>query len=163
MDLEDKHRLLHELRARLAAQYATLVAAQKSAQEGAVHPDAKAEHSKDTRSIESGYLARGLAERAETLRDGLRALDLLRLREFGDDDAATVGAVVTLASTDGRETHYFLAPSGAGETIRIGLDDVVVLTPRSPLGVAMSGRRAGDSVRAELPTGLLLADVDRVR
>jgi len=159
----DKSAVLAALRERLETQLADLTAAQKSAQAGAFHPENKQEHSKDTRAIEASYLARGLAERVETLRDGIAALALLRLRAFGEDDPIAAGALVTLVAAGGTRSLYFLAPAGGGEQLTVGGCNVQVLTPRSPLGAAVAGRHAGDGIEVELPSGKLIADVDAVR
>jgi len=158
----DKNAVLAALRERLAATLDSLTASQQAVQSGATHPEARQEHPKDTRSIEAGYLARGLAERVETLRDGLRTLDLLRLREFADDEPAAPGALVTLIDEEDREACYFLAPAGGGERIVVSGQTVLVLTPRSPLGSAIAGRRAGDSIAVELPSGMLRAEIGSV-
>jgi len=158
----DKKAVLATLHSRLTATLDSLTASHQAVQSGAVHPEARQEHPKDTRSIEAGYLARGLAERVETLRDGIRALDLLRARDFADDEAAAPGALVTLLTEDGREALYFLAPAGGGESLLVAGRQVLVLTPRSPLGAAIAGRRSGDSVSVELPSGMLRAEIDRI-
>jgi transcription elongation GreA/GreB family factor len=158
----DKKAVLSSLLERLTATLASLTASQQAVQSGATHPEARQEHPKDTRSIEAGYLARGLAERVETLRDGIRALDLLRIRDFAEDEAAAPGALVTLVDDAGSEALYFLAPAGGGERLRVAGREVLVLTPRSPLGAAIAGRRCGDAVTVELPSGVMKAEVESV-
>lgn len=159
----DKAAVLAALRERLAGQLARLTEAQKSAQAGATHPDNKQEHAKDMRSTEASYLARGLAERVETLRDGLRALDLLPARDFDGDDVAAPGAVVTVEDDDGEETSYLLAPAGGGEELEVDGARILVLTPRSPVGAALAGRSVGDAVDADLPSGRLRGEIVAVR
>ena len=158
-DENRKRELIAQLQARLEALVAGLTASQKSVQEGAVHPEARQEDSKDTRAIEAGYLARGLAERVETLRDGIRAIALMPARSFGLDDVAAPGAIVTVADDDGAETRYLLAPAGGGEVLRMEGRDILVLTPRSPLGAAVAGTRCGDTIEAELPSGRMRAEI----
>jgi transcription elongation GreA/GreB family factor len=158
----DKTEILVALLTRLRATLDNLTASQQAVQSGATHPEARQEHPKDTRSIEAGYLARGLAERVETLRDGIRALDLLRVRDFADDEAAAPGALVTVVDDDGREAVYFLAPAGGGESLCVAGCEVLVLTPRSPLGAAIAGKRSGDAVTVDLPSGTLRAEIDGV-
>ena len=68
----------------------------------------------------------------------------------------------TLVHDDGRASFYFLAPAGAGEELVLAGDTVVVLTPRSPLGAALTGRRCGDAVSVELPSGTLRAEIDTI-
>lgn len=159
MPRPDKRQVLALLQQRLAAILDRLTEAQKSAQAGATHPDNKQEHAKDMRSTEQSYLARGLAERVETLRDGLRALALLRAPDFGDDDAACPGALVTVEDDDGQESVYLLAPAGGGESFTVDGVDVLVLTPQSPLGAAIAGRSTGDAFEVDLPSGRLRAEV----
>jgi transcription elongation GreA/GreB family factor len=158
----DKEKVLSVLRARLATNLDSLTASQHAVQSGATHPEARQEHPKDTRSIEAGYLARGLAERVETLRDGIRALDLLRARDFRHDEAAAPGALVTLIDDEGRTALYFLAPAGGGERIEISGTTILVLTPRSPLGAAIAGKQNGESIAVELPSGMLRAEVESI-
>ena len=159
----DKNEVLRALRERLTDRLASLTASQQAVQSGAVHPEARQEHPKDTRAIEAGYLARGLAERVETLRDGLRMLELMQPRVFRPDDAAAAGALVTLATEDERETLYFLAPAGGGESLDVGGREVLVLTPRSPLGAAIAGRTSGEAITADLPSGVLRAEIGDIQ
>lgn len=158
----DKAQLLAALRMRVTERLEQLTSSQKSVQAGATHPDNKQEHAKDMRSTEASYLARGLAERVESMRDDLRSLELTRPRAFSDDDAAAAGALVTVVDEAGVERSYFLAPAGGGERLSIAGREILVLTPRSPLGAAITGRRAGESIAVELPSGPLRADIETV-
>lgn len=70
----------------------------------------------------------------------------LALRDFEQRPAA-LGAVVTTGE-DGRRSTLFLAPAGGG-TYLAGRT-VQVVTPRSPLGQALLGKRTGDEVEVSL-------------
>jgi len=157
-----KFQVLAALRARLESTLAGLVEAQRSAQTGAIHPEARQEHPKDTRAIEAGYLARGLAERVEVLRDGITALAALRPRAFASTDPLAVGALAGLEDGDGAATVVLLAPAGGGERIDTEGGVVLVLTPGSPLGAALAGRRPGDEVEVTLPGGRRTLTIDWV-
>jgi transcription elongation GreA/GreB family factor len=158
----DKNELLVLLRARVASRLEQLTSSQKAVQAGATHPDNKQEHAKDMRSTEASYLARGLAERVETMRDELRALELTRVRPFSPEDAAASGALVRLVDDRGGASIYFLSPAGAGEEIVVGGQTVVVITPRSPLGAELAGKECGDPVSVALPSGTLRAEIDDI-
>jgi len=149
----DKGELLALLRTRLAERLDGLTASQKATQSGAVHSESKQEHPKDTRAIEASYLARGLAERVETLREGVAALARLELRDLGADDAVQLGALVGLRDEEDRETVCFLAPAGGGERLDLGGASVLVVTPRAPLGASLVGSRIDDDIEVELPGG----------
>ncbi len=137
-----KAALRDELADRLRAALATARAAHASAIEGATHTEARAENSKDTRGLEQSYLARGQAQRVDELAGGLAAVEALALRRFGAADAIAAGALVTV-DEDGAARQFFVAPGGGGEPLAGGL--VQAVTPRSPLGGALCGKRAGDT------------------
>ncbi len=149
----DKIEVLRNLRERLAATLDRLTAAQMAAQSGAVHSEAKQEHAKDTRSIEAGYLSRGLAERVETMQEAVTILNVFRLRERRAQDPIGLGDLIALVDEDGAETIHFLAPVGGGEKLEVGGREVLVLTARSPLGAALIDKQPGDEVVIDVRGG----------
>lgn len=154
---------LRVLRQQLAASLERIMSAQGTVQSGATHSEAKQEHPKDTRSTEASYLARGLAERVETMQDAVNTLAVFRPRPRDDDDPISLGDLVALAHDDGRETIHFLAPVGGGEKLMIGKKEVLVLTARAPLGAALIGKQAGDEVELDLPGGKRILEISWVR
>lgn len=139
--LPEKHELKVELLRFLVADVETLERAQKGAIEAATHEEAKPENDKDTRALEASYLARGHALRLEELRIGLAAVTSWQPRPFAEDAAIVPGALVT--AEEHEVTHHFLvAPHGGGQRLAGGC--VQVVTPRSPLGRALAGKRSGD-------------------
>lgn len=132
-----------ELLALLGHTLAALEAAHAAAREGATHDEAKPENDKDTRALEQSYLARGQAMRIETLKAGLAAVSTMSLAE---GDVGRVGALIE-AEEQGEQARYFLAPEGGGTRLEGGTQ---VVTPASPLGRALLGKRAGDEVELKL-------------
>ena len=159
----DKGRVLHALRERLAGNLKVLTASQKTVQSGAVHEEARQEHPKDTRAIEAGYLARGLAERVETLRDAVVLLAALKLQDYGPADPIGLCALVGLCAEAGEERVYFLVPSGGGERLVVDAVTIQSLTPGSPLGMAMVGHLVDDDLDVALPNGKLRTSIDWVQ
>jgi len=149
----DKEEVLRSLRERLATTLERLTAAQHAAQSGAVHSEAKQEHPKDTRSIEAGYLSRGLAERVESMHEAVTTLNVFTLSERRLDDPIGLGDLVGLSDAEGRESTYFLAPVGGGERLDVNGREILVLTARAPLGAALVDTHPGDEVTLDLPGG----------
>jgi transcription elongation GreA/GreB family factor len=147
-----------ELVARIAAALDAARAVHARTHEAATHDEARAENDKDTRALEQSYLARGQAQRVEDLSAELGAVEKMTLRSYGDDDAIAAGALVE-ARTGETVHHYFVAPGGAGEVLAGG---VQVVTPRSPLGRALCGRRSGDETDVPLPSGRRTLEISRV-
>lgn len=159
----DKARLFGLLRDRLAERLDRLTASQQSTQHGAVHPESKQEHAKDTRAIEATYLARGLAERVETLRGAIAQVAAVEPRDFGPEDLVQLGALVGLVDEDDCELVYLLAPEGGGEGLTADGVAILVVTPKSPLGVSLLGARVDQEIEIELPRGRRSAVVQWLR
>ena len=155
----DKRKIIAALRARLRANLATLTAAQDRAQSGATHEETRQEGPKDTRAIEAGYLARGLAERVETLRDEIAAVGSMEATVFDTSDTIAIGALVGLEDCGGNETAYFLAPCGGGERITVDGSEILILTTTSPLGNALIEKRVDDDIELELSARRIDAQV----
>lgn len=143
--LPDKTALRDQLVAHLEAALETARAAHAAAIEGATHPEAKAENDKDTRGLEQSYIARGQAQRVAELEAAVADTRALKLRGFGEESPVAMSALVVV-DEDGAEHRYWIAPHGGGSTLA---GAVQVVTPVSPLGRALLGKRAGDEV--ELP------------
>jgi transcription elongation GreA/GreB family factor len=149
--LSRKQALRDELLRRLEADFETAVRAHEAACAGATDEEAKPENDKDTRALEQSYLARGQAQRVEELRLGIACVQAMPLRAFEADAPVALGALVTVEENDERH-ELFVAPHGGGTMLSGG--SVRVVTPKSPLGHALVGRRAGDEcqVRVGLQT-----------
>lgn len=155
----DKQMLLSQLLTLVAEEHETLVSAHRASQKGATHEQARPENDKDTRALEQSYLARGQAERVIQLKTDLDLLSALVLREPGHDPSVVLSALVHCQDETGGESLYFLAPAGAGQTLTSSHGAVKVVTPRSPLGRALLGKRAHDEVEIGSPTGTRLLQV----
>ncbi len=139
-----KKALHAELAEALDATLRTLKAAHAATRAGATHEEAKPENDKDTRALEQSYLARGQAMRIEALQSGIAAMATMNLAETA---VARVGALLEAEDEDGAPVAYFLAPEGGGTKLKGG---VQVVTPASPLGAALVGKRVGDEIELTL-------------
>jgi transcription elongation GreA/GreB family factor len=119
-------------------------AANTEAREGAT----PAERREDSRvAQENSGLARGHRARLERAASELAMLDKFRPGRFPPNAAVGIGAIVEVE--DGAEGRtLFLAPAGAGiELTGPGGDGFLsVVTPSSPIGRAVLGRRVGDVI-----------------
>lgn len=138
----DKQRLRHELHDVLTRTLETARIAHAAAVEGATHSEAKAENDKDTRGLEQSYLARGQAQRVAELEAAVSDVAAMKLRVFTARDAIAMSALVA-ADDDGEQRRYFIAPGGGGSVLAGGIQ---VITPQSPIGLALLGKRVGDTV-----------------
>lgn len=142
--MTSKQDLHAELVRLLSADLAAAERAQGATLEGVTHEEARPENDKDTRALEQSYLARGQARRVEELRAELAQTRAMPVGAFPDGSVVTLGALVVAEEEAGegeRERTFFLAPGRGGTTLSGG---IAVVTPGSPLGRALLGKRSGD-------------------
>lgn len=147
MRVPNKQSLKDELLKLLSDDLAQLEFAQSEASKAATHAEAKAESDKDTRAVEQSYLARGQAQRVEELRAAVADLNKMAVLPLKKTDPAGLGALLRI-DEDGKEQLLFLAPQRGGTRLAGGT--VQVITPKSPLGEALLGAKAGDDCEVHL-------------
>lgn len=148
----DKRRIVQDIQAGLAEELRLLENSARAAHEAATHEESRQEDSHDTRSIEASYLAGAQAKRAAEIKRLITLFRFFPLREFEADAVACAGALVEL-SFNGTHAFYFLVPQGGGFSTKVEGKPVQVITPESPMGEALLGRRVGDTVEVETRSG----------
>jgi len=149
----DKPSLLADLRRLIRHDLDALERSQLEIQQGATHEENRVEHAKDTRATEQSYLARGLSERVERLREMFEAIARLELRTFRANDPIAVTALVQLEDEDGQRETWWIVPLAGGLSIPQDHEIVRTLTPVSPLGRALIGLSVGDECSFVTPRG----------
>jgi transcription elongation GreA/GreB family factor len=98
-------------------------------------------------ALEYANLARAQGRRADSALDDLALLDGFVPPPLPPRAPVAIGAIVEVEDGDEGRT-IFLAPAGAGIELTMPDGDgfLTVVTPASPLGRAMIGRRVGDTV-----------------
>ncbi len=137
----DKTRILHAVVSELEAELRRQLAAQQMAAEGATHTEAKAETKWDTCGLEQSYLARGLAKQFEKLAGQVELLRTFAPLGYTGKPIG-VGALVEV-EMDGCKDLFFLLDCGGGTEVEIDGREVTVITPESPLGAALMGKKQG--------------------
>ena len=145
----DKKKLLRLITEKLAADLEVAVCAAQTAHETATHEENVAENKYDTLGLEAAYLAAGQSRRVEEIRQALGLYRNLVLRDFDEEQGIQLTALVTLLNADGSRRTVFLGPEAAGLKIDCEGREVLVITPRSPLGQSLIGRHPGDETGAK--------------
>lgn len=138
----DKRAVIAAVVASLEAEVVRLATAARATHAEATDAENKAENKYDTRGLEASYLAHGQSLAAHELALALTQYAALTAREFGRGDPVSLGALVTVAAPT--PSVYFLGPGAGGTEVRVGDRAVTVLTPQSPLGRQLMGRRQGE-------------------
>jgi transcription elongation GreA/GreB family factor len=123
-----------------------IMASAKASHVEATHEQNKPENKYDTRALEASYLARGQSRQVAELENARHEYEALTPVDFLPDTPLDVGALVMLEEHPQIETCYFLGPKAGGTEIAVAGTSVTVITPQSPLGRQLVGRKLGEVV-----------------
>jgi transcription elongation GreA/GreB family factor len=144
----NKRDLLARIIAKLAAELEAITSAALATHAEATDEENKAEDKYDTRGLEASYLAHGQSKAAEEAAQAVAQFSALPVRDFAAGEPISLGALVLL---EGRgQSRYFIGPRAGGTEIEGDGDPVLVITPQSPLGRQLMGRKQGDSLLLDL-------------
>ncbi len=138
-----KQELLACLLARLREEVARLTQAALASHADATDGENKAENKYDTRGLEASYLAHGQSRAALDAADAVTQFQTMPLRDYAPADPIGLAALVALE--DG--SRYFVGPRAGGTEVEFDGRTVMVVTPSSPLGRQLVGRRQGDTLQ----------------
>lgn len=139
----NKAAIIEAIRSALREEFETFQNSSKQTRAAGNDPESKSEGKYDTRSIEENYLADGLAKQALASAEAAAAYEKLELRAFEAGAPLDLGALVRLEFPD-ETLWFFLGPSGGGIEVDADGELVTVVTPESPLGSQLLGRKVGD-------------------
>lgn len=137
-----KAELIQEIIARLIDSLALLEKAARASHAEATHESSKAESKYDTRGLEAAYLAGGQARQARDILDSINLYRALPVRGFAAEELIDLTALVEL-DVNGTRAFYFIGPRNGGLEIEWKRKEITVLTPQSPLGQNLMGKKAG--------------------
>jgi transcription elongation GreA/GreB family factor len=139
----DKRKLLDQFIALMKKDLETLNQAAVATYQGAIHADSKAEDQYDTRGLEASYLAGAQAKRVSELEEMIKLYQFIDIKKFGPQDKIAATAVVG-ARTDNKESFFLLMPKGGGLQANWEDKAIHVLTPQSPIGEMLLGKKLND-------------------
>jgi transcription elongation GreA/GreB family factor len=142
----DKSALRQAIIAQLEAELALQTSAALASKSEATDADSSGEGKYDMRAQSAAYLAAGQARFATEISEAIAAYHALKLPAVGPGDPIVTGTVVSLGSAKGGRLVYFLGPARGGMDVDCGGATVTVITPVSPLGRQLVGKKLGESV-----------------
>lgn len=148
----NKQTLIGQIAVVLSEELAGVQAAAAATASAATHEESKAENQYDTRGLEASYLAGAQQERVAELEAAIVRLKNTPPRSFTSDDRIALTALAEL-DHDGTKLWYLVMAVGAGITLQDSGRSITVITPQSPLGRALLGKRCGDDVTLSTPQG----------
>ena len=142
----DKKALLKAIVAQLVSELEVFFRAAQASHAEATHEQSKAESKYDTRGLEASYLARGQSRQAAEMQTAIEEFQALEARTFPKGELIDVGALVELEQGKERSL-YFIGPRAGGTEVTVEDREVLVITPQSPLGSQLVGKKQGDKLQ----------------
>src|SRR5471030_3086675 len=139
----NKRALIKKITAKLAGELQIYFRAAQFSRAEATHESSKAESKYDTRGLEASYLARGQSKQAAELEAAIAEFEKLPVKNFGAGEPIELGALVELEN-GGENLFYFIGPRAGGTEILHEKKEILVITPQSPLGEQLLGKKQGD-------------------
>ena len=138
-----------QIAASLRESLVVLEKAARASHAEATHESSKAENKYDTRGLEAAYLAGGQARQVKEIVDSIKIYEALVAREFTAGERVDLTALVQL-NADATTSTYFIGPKNGGLEIEDEGNEVTVITPQSPLGQNLMGKKEGQRWTAKL-------------
>ena len=145
----NKTAIIRKIIAALAAELEGYARSARAAHADATDEQSKAENKYDTRGLESSYLARGQSRQALEVMQAMQQYESLAVRQFAQHEPINIGAVVEL-ERQGERILYFVGPGAGGTGIECEGQAVLVITPQSPIGRQLVGRKQGERLQIEV-------------
>jgi transcription elongation GreA/GreB family factor len=142
----NKKALLKAIVSQLISELEVYLRAAQAAHAEATHEQSKAESKYDTRGLEASYLARGQSRQAAEMQAAIQEFESMEPKAFDKGELIDVGAIVELEQGKER-TVYFIGPRAGGTEVTLDEREILVITPQSPLGSQLVGKKQGDRLQ----------------
>jgi transcription elongation GreA/GreB family factor len=154
----NKRAIIKKIIARLTDELEIYFRAAKFSRAEATHESSKAESKYDTRGLEASYLARGQSKQAAEIEAAIAEFEKLPVKTFGASEPISLGALVEL-EIGGENLFYFIGPRAGGTEILHDKKEILVITPQSPLGEQLMGKKSGDKLQLKLGGEIRAAEI----
>jgi len=146
--LVDKSAIRTAILRQLESDLAMQTQAALTSRDEATHEESKADNKYDTHAQEAAYLAEGQARIVAELRESISQFAILPMTPHHPSDHISLGAIVTLQDPNGGLSSLLLGPRAGGLEVEHEGVRIMVVTPASPLGRQLLGRKVGETVDA---------------
>lgn len=151
----NKKQLVNIIVGALTQELQKAINAANEAHAAAVDDQSIAETQYDTLAIEAGYLAEGQSKRVSEFQQAIEAYQALELVAFDENSTVTIGALVQLAADSPNNHWFFIGPVAGGFRCNLAEQAITVITPQSPMGMALIGKQQDDDIEIMLGSNKL--------
>jgi transcription elongation GreA/GreB family factor len=151
----NKKQLVETIVAALHQKLQQAINAANEAHAAAVDDQSVAETQYDTLAIEASYLAEGQSKRVQEFQYAIDAYKALSITELSDESCVALGALVQLSADNKAHHWFFIGPAAGGFRCQQDKKFITIITPKSPMGMALVGKQLHDDIAIMLGTNKL--------
>jgi len=156
--LKIKQQLINEILQHLHTELTQAIQAANNAHNDAVDDQSVAETQYDTLAIEASYLAEGQSKRVLEYQHAIKTyqvmLNVQQSKKLENNDHVThiakLGSLVQLDKDNSCNHWFFIGPFAGGFRTNINEHQITVVTPQSPMGIAIKGKQQDDDIEITL-------------
>lgn len=156
--LQIKTQLINEVLQHLQTELNQAIKAANNAHNDAVDDQSVAETQYDTLAIEASYLAEGQSKRVLEYQQAIKIYHVLQKTQQSItlvnnervDHRAKLGSLVQLDKDKECDHWFFIGPFAGGFRTNINEYQITVITPKSPMGMAIKDKQQDDDVEITL-------------
>jgi len=138
------------------------VSAANEAHAAAVDDQSVAETQYDTLAIEASYLAEGQSRRVQECQTAINCYQALIINDFDANSVIGLSALVQLDKDSHAQHWFFIGPAAGGLRCQLSQQNITVITPQSPMGLALIGKFQDDDIEVLLGSSQLTDYIVRV-
>jgi len=142
----NKEQLIDVIVAALTQELQQAIEAANEAHAAAVDDQSVAETQYDTLAIEASYLAEGQSKRVSEFQHAIDAYQALNLAHLDKNSLVTLGSLVQLSEDSKTKQWFFIGPAAGGFRCQQAQQNITVITPQSPMGMALIGKQKDDDI-----------------
>ena len=139
------------------------MSAANEAHAAAVDDQSVAETQYDTLAIEASYLAEGQSRRVQECQTAINSYQALIINDFDSSTPIALSALVQLAKDSHAQHWFFIGPAAGGFRCQLAQQNITVITPQSPMGLALIGKFQDDDIKVLLGSNSLTDYIMLVR
>jgi transcription elongation GreA/GreB family factor len=140
------HYLVCAIIEQLQIELSTAVAASAQAHDSATHSENIAANKYDTLAVEAAYLAHGQSLRIAELKQSIALYQHFQRPTFNAGATIQLGALVCIEDDQEQQRRLLIGPAAGGLSIDSAQGPIQVITPTTPLGQVLMGKRVDDEV-----------------
>ena len=159
----DKQALVTLIISEIKQEINQAISAANEAHAAAVDDQSVAETQYDTLAIEASYLAEGQSRRVQELQTAIHDYHGLSLLDFNENSAIALTALVQLSKDSQGQHWFFIGPAAGGFRCILSEQHITVITPQSPMGLALLGKFQDDDIDIKLGNNQLIDCIESVQ